>query len=279
MKKYLLLSFALFSFTLLPQFQLQWTSSGLPYSKLSGWMNFEKQGDNWLKRIYTIDSTRFDIMQTGFSTTVQYSYIFSNPERLAGAQLYSLQQDLNGNNFVDAYILAYNGVSTNYRQSFKIVDLASGDVLMEKNDANYYYNYPSVADINNDGLLELIVVKYEYPLFANFFYEIYSTGATGVGADGKLEYGFKLMQNYPNPFNPETKIEFSLEKASPVSLVVYDLNGAKVKTLLQNEMPAGLQSVHWDGSNDSGIRVPTGVYMYTLTTGNTSQTKKMIILK
>ncbi|MBK6680219.1 MAG: T9SS type A sorting domain-containing protein [Ignavibacteriales bacterium] len=278
MKKYLLLLVLLFSFNLLPQFQLQWTSPDFSYSKLSGWMDFEKQGDKWLKRLYTIDSTRFDVMQSGYSGTPQYSYIFTAPEILAGAQLYSLGEDLNGNGFVDAYILAYNGISTNYRQSVKIVDIASGAILFEKNDQNFYYSYPSLSDINDDGLLELILVKYEYPLFANFYYEVYSTGITG-NKDQLVEYSFNLKQNYPNPFNPETKIEFDLAEASLVKLEIFDVNGEKVKTLVNGDLPSGIQSIRWDGSNNLGNRVPTGVYMYTLTSGGKSSTKKMIVLK
>lgn len=278
MKKYLLPFLAIFSFTILPQFSLQWTSSAIPYAKLSGWMNYEKQGDKWLERLYTIDSTRFDVMGSGYSTTPAFTYTFNAAEKTAGGQLYSLEADLNGNGVVDAYILAYNGVSTNYRQSFKIIDLSSGATLLEKNDANWYYMYPSLGDINSDGYLELVVVKYEYPLFTNFYYEIYSTGVTG-NKDLSVNYDFSLMQNYPNPFNPETKIEFTLKNNSPVRLDIFDISGAKVRTLVNGELQQGLQSVSWDGRNDAGSKVPTGVYMYTLTAGDNSQTKKMVILK
>lgn len=278
MKKYLLPLVLLFSFSLFPQFQLQWTSPGFSYSKLSGWMDFEKQGDKWLKRLYTIDSVRFDVMQSGYSGTPEYSYNFTAPEILAGAQLYSLQEDLNGNGFVDAYILAYNGVSSNYRQSFKIIDIATGAIIFEKNDPNFYYSYPSLADINNDGFQELILVKYSYPLFANFFYEVYSTGVTS-NKDQTVEYGFSLKQNYPNPFNPETVIEFDLKEASSVNLEIFDVNGEKVKTLVNGDLPAGKQTIRWDGSNGIGNRVPTGVYFYNLNSGGKSFTKKMIVLK
>jgi hypothetical protein len=241
-------------------------------------MDFEKQGDKWLKRLYTIDSVRFDVMQSGYSGTPEYSYNFTAPEILAGAQLYSLQEDLNGNGFVDAYILAYNGVSSNYRQSFKLIDIATGAIIFEKDDPNFYYSYPSLADINNDGFQELILVKYSYPLFANFFYEVYSTGVTS-NKDQTVEYGFSLKQNYPNPFNPETVIEFDLKEASSVNLEIFDVNGEKVKTLVNGDLPAGKQTIRWDGSNGIGNRVPTGVYFYTLNSGGKSFTKKMIVLK
>jgi hypothetical protein len=217
-------------------------------------------------------------MQSGYSSTPQYSYSFNAAEILAGAQMYSLSADLNGNGYSDFYILGWYGTTTSYRQSFKVYDIVTNSVIFEKNDANYFYNYPTFSDVNNDGLLECIVVKYDYPSFLNFYYEVYSTGITGVN-DKPIEYGFKLMQNYPNPFNPETVIDFNLSEQAPVKLEIFDVNGSKVKTLINKEMSLGSQTVKWDGSNDMGTRVPTGVYMYTLTTGNKSLTKKMIILK
>ncbi|MBV6444484.1 MAG: T9SS type A sorting domain-containing protein [Ignavibacteriales bacterium] len=278
MKKYLLPLLAVFSFTLLPQFSLEWVSDPISYNKLSGWLNYEKQGEKWHSRLYTLDSTKFEVMGAGYSTTPAFSYTFTEEERLAGGQLFSLKNDLNNNNFADAYVLAYNGTSTNYRQSFKIIDLASGEVLMEKNDPAWYYSYPTLADVNNDGYLELVVLKYEYPLFANYFYEVYSLGFAGIG-ESDIHFDFKLGQNYPNPFNPETKIEFSLGRKAAVNLEIYDVSGKKVRSLVNGEVSAGAQSVVWDGKNDAGLRVPTGVYFYTLKTGEFTESKKMILLK
>jgi hypothetical protein len=90
---------------------------------------------------------------------------------------------------------------------------------------------------------------------------------------------FRLDQNVPNPFNPTTKIGFSLEKAGPVELIVYDVTGARVATLLREHRPAGPYVVQWDGRDDRGAPVGSGVYLYKLTAGPRVDTRKMILLK
>jgi len=88
-----------------------------------------------------------------------------------------------------------------------------------------------------------------------------------------------LDQNAPNPFNPKTEISFSLRKAGPVSLKIYDVRGQLVRTLLQGEQPAGAQRVIWDGTAADGQPVASGVYFYRLNAGKESQTKKMVLIR
>ena len=88
-----------------------------------------------------------------------------------------------------------------------------------------------------------------------------------------------LYQNYPNPFNPSTVIRFFLPKESPVTLVIYDASGARVRTLHEGALPAGYQSVNWDGFNDSGNSASTGVYFYRLQAGKKLITRKMVLLR
>ncbi|NQV17950.1 MAG: 5'-nucleotidase C-terminal domain-containing protein [Armatimonadetes bacterium] len=90
-----------------------------------------------------------------------------------------------------------------------------------------------------------------------------------------------LHQNYPNPFNPETTISFNLtaENAENVELVIYNVKGQKVKTLINNQLSAGNHSVVWDGSDSDGKRVNSSIYFYKLKTKNFEKTNKMILLK
>jgi hypothetical protein len=90
---------------------------------------------------------------------------------------------------------------------------------------------------------------------------------------------FDLSQNYPNPFNPTTKIEFTLSKSGFVTLRIYDILGREVKTLVSEHLSAGYKSVIWDGKNDEGKDVASGVYFYQLKVGDFSQPKKMLLLK
>jgi len=90
---------------------------------------------------------------------------------------------------------------------------------------------------------------------------------------------FNLSQNYPNPFNPTTKIEFTLAKSGFVTLQIYDVLGRKVRTLVSQELSSAYKSVIWDGKNEDGKEVASGVYFYQLRVGDFSQPRKMILLK
>ena len=93
-----------------------------------------------------------------------------------------------------------------------------------------------------------------------------------------------VLQNYPNPFNPETWIPYRLSEAASVTLSIYDITGGLVRTLSLGFKPAGFyqnrsRAAHWDGLNDLGERVSSGVYFYRLSTSSFNQMKRMIILK
>ena len=93
-----------------------------------------------------------------------------------------------------------------------------------------------------------------------------------------------LLANYPNPFNPETWIPYRLSKGAEVTLHIYAVNGTLVRTLTLGHQPAGMyqsrsRAVYWDGRNAFGEPVASGVYFYTLTAGDFTATRKMLIRK
>ena len=90
---------------------------------------------------------------------------------------------------------------------------------------------------------------------------------------------FELSQNYPNPFNPSTTIDYTVEKEGFADLLIYNILGQKVRTLVGEMKEAGAYSVRWDGRNEEGEKLPNGVYFYVLKTGDYTSSKKMILLK
>lgn len=89
-----------------------------------------------------------------------------------------------------------------------------------------------------------------------------------------------LGHNYPNPFNPETTISFlTTESTENTELVIYNLKGQKVKTLVNKVLPAGNHSIIWNGKNDNNESVSSGVYFYKMKSGTYISAKKMILLK
>ncbi len=88
------------------------------------------------------------------------------------------------------------------------------------------------------------------------------------------------LSNYPNPFNPTTTIEFSIQNNSKIELVVYNIKGQKIKTLAQNEFTKGSYSIIWNGIDESGKSISSGVYLYKLkVNGKTEAVKKCLLLK
>jgi len=88
-----------------------------------------------------------------------------------------------------------------------------------------------------------------------------------------------LAQNHPNPFNPKTTIRFALPAAGPVELAVYDATGRRVRTLLSGPQPAGTHHVVWEGKDDGGHPLASGVYLYRLETEERVLSRKMLLLK
>jgi hypothetical protein len=94
-----------------------------------------------------------------------------------------------------------------------------------------------------------------------------------------LPVDYNLGQNYPNPFNPITTINIALPVAGHMKLDIYNVLGQKVKTLIDNDMPAGYHSVTWNGKDNHGIPVASGVYFYHMTAGDYSSYRKMLLIK
>jgi len=90
---------------------------------------------------------------------------------------------------------------------------------------------------------------------------------------------YALFHNYPNPFNPSTMIEYALPQESKVYLVIYDILGRHVKTLVNQTQEAGFKSIRWNGKNDMGQQVSAGVYFFRIQAGHYMKTRKMILLK
>lgn len=92
---------------------------------------------------------------------------------------------------------------------------------------------------------------------------------------------YDLSQNYPNPFNSTTQIKYALanDQEQLTQVVIFDLLGKRTKTLVNNKQPAGFYQVIWDGTDDSGTTVASGIYYYKLTSGSFISSKKLTVLK
>jgi hypothetical protein len=107
---------------------------------------------------------------------------------------------------------------------------------------------------------------------------VYSTQSS-VSNPSVLPTAFALFQNYPNPFNPETNILFNLPEEAEVELRIYNIQGRLVRSLVHETRAAGQHAVRWDGRDDSGREVASGVYFYELRADRQISRKRMVLLK
>jgi len=110
-------------------------------------------------------------------------------------------------------------------------------------------------------------------------FEGLSFALSEVAGNELLPGSFSLEQNAPNPFNPQTRIEYSLPEAAEVKLVVYNVLGQQVNTLVDGFQEAGAKSVIWNGQDEKGTTVASGIYFYRMEAGDFAMTRKMMMLK
>jgi hypothetical protein len=100
-------------------------------------------------------------------------------------------------------------------------------------------------------------------------------GGIGIqNISSEVPSSFTLHQNYPNPFNPVTNIKFDIQKSSDVKIIISDVMGREITTLVNEQLKPGTYEVDWDASNYT-----SGVYFYKLYTGDFAETRKMILIK
>jgi hypothetical protein len=134
----------------------------------------------------------------------------------------------------------------------------------------------------NDGALDVIVRAGEKCLRldeAKLLLDYYEDHTDVEEEFSSQPEGFQLDQNYPNPFNPETQISFSLPERASVSLMVYNVFGQKVRELLSATLPGGCYTITWDGTDNQGDKLASGVYFCRLSAGEAASTLKMVLMK
>ena len=168
-----------------------------------------------------------------------------------------INYSINGVDFTEEN-MTYNDT---LRYSFVLPPSANGQSI------EFYFTYSDSSGI-----------KYREPSYEDYLF-IYGQMIISLTPIMNSSNNYLLNQNYPNPFNKETKIDFITLIQKPAKLVVYNILGQKVKTLFNNIARIGLNSVSWNGKNENGSDVSSGVYYYVLKVGEDSFSKKMVLLK
>lgn len=156
----------------------------------------------------------------------------------------------------------------------------------------------TLVDFDNDGYFKLIAGYSNGVLMSNLrrpsselapwtTYRGSLTRQGSVASAGHVATADELMspavdllwQNYPNPFNPNTTIAFELAKAGAIRLDIFNAKGQKVRTLLQGKLGSGRHTAAWDGADDNGQSLASGIYLYRMNSAAGSSTRKMLLLK
>ncbi len=135
------------------------------------------------------------------------------------------------------------------------------------------FSYQSIRDDVNTAPID----RFEIMRDATSWMQGVTNAARHSG--GRAPKFTKLAQNFPNPFNPSTTIKFDLKEKGLVTLKVYNVAGQLVRTLVDGVRDAASYSIAWDGRNNIGSTVASGIYFYKMETKDFSQTRKMVLLR
>jgi fibronectin-binding autotransporter adhesin len=214
------------------------------------------------------------------NTTASFYWLGSSQYGLGPSQTFDLELTGEGfNSYSDTSLVAVNRL-----RIIRRFDGNTDNPWMLQGGTNYAsflfadavnpaLTWPIVRVIGSSGGIE--------PQASRFTYGYDGLGITGVGPEpGGIPTVYNLSQNYPNPFNPTTQIKFDLPKQSQVRLEIYDMLGQKVRTLIAGDMmDPGYYNVTWNGTNENGNSVASGVYYYRIVADKFTSLKKMMFLK
>lgn len=166
----------------------------------------------------------------------------------------------------------YGQDSENY--SIKASKISSGSAPFQSATS---YNASSMVGQSSSGSGVSDTDFHLTPGFLGIYHQLRTD--VDMAQDEILPRIFQLFHNYPNPFNPKTVIRYDLPRTADVKITIYNSLGREVKTLVDEEQSAGAHTVIWDGLNDDGARVVSGVYFFRLRAGDYVKTRKMVVVR
>jgi len=225
------------------------------------------------------------IEKAGYNSAGKFSYFYNQDQHLYVGVRFLNRELLSHRLFANV-----PGSKTLLTDAQKYEYLASGVIAAGVDKWGDYYRLISTAlpiSSSSDTLTTALAVvvagslaELEMSFLKAFdFYNI-TTDVDDHGGDPILPNAMALMQNYPNPFNMATTISFNLASPGQVRIEVFNLLGQRIATVAEGSYPSGLSAIVWNGRNDSGEELSSGIYFYRLTIdGARAESRKLVILK
>lgn len=185
----------------------------------------------------------------------------------------------------------YSGSLPNAPANCIVYRKSSSDGVYVGTDVGVYYRNSTHADwiafssgLPNVGVRELEihygVQKLRAGTFGRGLWESQLDSTVGIDPiSSNIPDRFQLFQNYPNPFNPHTSIRYDIANKDHVKLTIYDMAGKQIRTLVNEVQTGGERLIVWNGKDDNGQQVSSGIYIYELTAGSQKQSRKMVLIK
>jgi hypothetical protein len=177
----------------------------------------------------------------------------------------------------EGVLLNWNTATELNNQGFEIERRDEGN--WEK--IGYVPGYGTTTDPKSYSFIDENVVtgSYSYRLKQIDFDGTFSYSDEVIVEVNLTPGNFALFQNYPNPFNPTTTIEFQVPQVSDVTLKIYDMLGQEIRSLFNDQVVPGKYTMEWDGMNNSGSQMSSGIYIYTITAGEFVESKEMVLIR
>ena len=220
----------------------------------------------------------FGIIENDWYEQLYYPFLFSI-ERITTA-------DLNNDGFMDfilgepftVYINNGQAIFTQQTNIMPFEEMGWGSTWENQSWHPYFVTMTNTIPGDMDGDLDtdLFLSNYGEPLFVLY------NPSNELNINESMQNivtEYNIHQNYPNPFNPVTTLQYNLPVNGLVSIIIYNILGKEVKTLVNTTQDAGYKSVNWNATNNYGKPVSAGVYLYQIQAGEFVQTKKMVLLK
>ena len=189
---------------------------------------------------------------------------------------FSVQQTIDGEYIIAGFTDSFG--AGNY-DMWLIKTSSNGDTLWTKTIGGEDLDRGRYVQQTTDKGYIVVGDTYIYEQGEYNVYIVKVNSETGVGFKDNLKPQLDNLYNYPNPFHELTVISYTLKVNGRVSLTIYDMHGQEVLNLVNEKQPAGKHSVVWNGKNELGESVDSGIYFYSIQTGNYTETKKCILLK